>query len=58
MTHEIYFAVLDGALMAMAVGVFNVLFPARHLSAESDGEGRIKETSMSASIEALNARNS
>ena len=56
-THEIYFAVLDGALMARAVGVFNVFFPAMHLSAESDGEGRTKETSM-VSIEALDAKDS
>ena len=57
-THEIYFAVLDGALMAMAVGVLNVSFPARHRSAESDGEGRTKATSMVVSIEALDTKNS
>lgn len=57
-SHEIYFALLDGAMMAMAVGVFNVFFPARHLGAESDAEGRTKETSMIVSIEALDAKNS
>ncbi|KAK0511322.1 hypothetical protein JMJ35_005895 [Cladonia borealis] len=56
--HEIYFAVLDGALMAMAVVVFNVFFPARHLSAEGDGEGRTKETSMVVSTEALEGKSS
>ncbi|KAL6716940.1 hypothetical protein ACLMJK_004852 [Lecanora helva] len=31
-THEVYFAVLDGALMVMAVVVFNVFFPTRYVS--------------------------
>ena len=54
-THEVYFAVLDGALMAMAVGIFNVFFPARHLSVESAGGGRTKETPMVVSTEGLDA---
>lgn len=33
-THEVYFAVLDGALMALSVGVFNVFFPAKYLTGE------------------------
>ena len=33
-THEVYFAVLDGALMVMAVGVFNIFYPARYISGE------------------------
>ena len=40
-THEVYFAVLDGALMAMSVGVFNIFFPAKYLTGvpkmENDG---------------------
>lgn len=31
-THEVYFAVLDGALMALAVGTFNIFFPTRYVS--------------------------
>ncbi|KAL8894494.1 MAG: hypothetical protein Q9192_004275 [Flavoplaca navasiana] len=30
-THEVYFAVLDGALMLLAVGLFNLCFPGRYL---------------------------
>lgn len=45
-THEISFTVLDSALMAMAVGVFNAFFPARHLSAKSDEGERNKETKL------------
>ena len=30
-THEVYFAVLDGALMLLAVGVFNLVFPGSYL---------------------------
>ncbi|KAL8845153.1 MAG: hypothetical protein Q9176_000321 [Flavoplaca citrina] len=30
-THELYFAVLDGALMLLAVAVFNLVFPGRYL---------------------------
>ena len=30
-THEVYFAVLDGALMMLAVGIFNLVFPGRYL---------------------------
>ena len=37
-THEAYFAVLDGALMAMSVGVFNLFFPTRYLAGEPKGE--------------------
>ena len=37
-THEVYFAVLDGALMALAVGVFNVFFPTRYLSGEPEAD--------------------
>ena len=33
-THEVYFAVLDGALMALSVGIFNIFFPARYLSGQ------------------------
>lgn len=33
-THEVYFAVLDGALMALSVGVFNMVFPTRYLTGE------------------------
>ena len=40
-THEVYFAVLDGALMAMSVGVFNIFYPAKYLTGvpkmENDG---------------------
>ena len=57
-THEIYFAVLDGALMAMAVVVFNVFFPARYLSTESDGEGWNRGTLVVVSTEALEAKSS
>lgn len=32
--HEVYLAVLDGALMAMSVGIFNMFFPARYLTGE------------------------
>ena len=31
-THEVYFTVLDGTLMVMAVGVFNLFFPTRYVS--------------------------
>lgn len=37
-THEVYFAVLDGALMVMSVGVFNIFFPARYLTGEPGGD--------------------
>ena len=33
-THEVYFAVLDGALMALSVGIFNIFFPARYLTGQ------------------------
>ena len=33
-THEVYFAVLDGTLMALSVGIFNMFFPARYLTSE------------------------
>ena len=33
-THEVYFAVLDGALMALSVGVLNMVFPTRYLTGE------------------------
>lgn len=33
-THEVYFAVLDGALMALSVGIFDVWFPARYLTGQ------------------------
>ena len=33
-THEVYFAVLDGALMFLSVGVFNTFFPARYPTGE------------------------
>jgi len=36
-THEVYFAVLDGALMALAVGIFNIAFPAKYTSGQSEG---------------------
>lgn len=36
--HEVYFAVLDAALMVMAVVVFNIFFPTRYLSGEPSGE--------------------
>ena len=40
-THEVYFAVLDGALMTISVGLFNIFFPARYMTGkpkvESDG---------------------
>lgn len=44
-THEVYFAVLDGALMALSVGVFNVFFPAKHLSGQPQLEPRGHEMS-------------
>ena len=31
-SHEVYFCVLDGMLMALAVGIFNIFHPARLLS--------------------------
>ena len=31
-TLEVYFAVLDGALMALRVSIFNIVFPARYLT--------------------------
>ena len=31
-THEVYFTVLDGALMAMAVITFNIFYPAKYVS--------------------------
>ena len=41
-THEVYFAVLDGALMAMSVGIFNIFYPAKYLTGvpkmENDGQ--------------------
>lgn len=37
-THEVYFAVLDGALMLLSVGVFNIFFPARYLTGEPTTE--------------------
>ena len=37
-THEVYFAVLDGALMVMAVVVFNIFFPARYVDGEPSSE--------------------
>jgi len=41
-THEVYFAVLDGALMALAVLVFNIFFPAKYVSGtpELDSHGQ------------------
>lgn len=30
-THEVFFAVLDGGLMVLAVGAFNLVFPGRYL---------------------------
>ena len=38
-THEVYFAVLDGALMAMSAGVFNIFFPTKYLTGEQKVEG-------------------
>ncbi|KAL8904818.1 MAG: hypothetical protein Q9171_006908 [Xanthocarpia ochracea] len=35
-THEVYFAVLDEALMVLAVGVFNLVFPGRYLLGEEE----------------------
>ena len=37
-THEVYFAVLDGALMALSVGIFNLFFPTRYLTGEPKPE--------------------
>ena len=37
-THEVYFAVLDGALMVMAVVVFNLFFPTQYVTGEPDAE--------------------
>ena len=37
-THEVYFAVLDGALMVMAVVVFNLFFPSRYVSGDPNTE--------------------
>ncbi|KAL8809611.1 MAG: hypothetical protein Q9200_003265 [Gallowayella weberi] len=36
MTHELYLTVLDGILMVLAVGLFNVVFPGRYLLSERD----------------------
>ena len=35
-THEVYFAVLDGALMVMAVVIFNIFYPAKYVSGKED----------------------
>lgn len=41
-THEVYFAVLDGALMALAVITFNIFFPSKYVSGvpELDSRGQ------------------
>lgn len=44
-THEVYFAVLDGALMALSVVVFNVFFPAKYLTGEPQMDSHGHETS-------------
>ena len=35
-THEVYFAVLDGALMVLSVGVFNIVFPSNYLTGKPE----------------------
>ncbi|KAJ5611354.1 RTA1-domain-containing protein [Penicillium lagena] len=35
-THQIYFVILDGAMMVLAVGVFNFVHPGRLLSSKSE----------------------
>ncbi len=45
-THEVYFAVLDGALMALAVGTFNVIFPATYMTGQPEGENDSAGTPM------------
>lgn len=42
-THEVYFALLDGALMALSVGIFNVFFPAGYLTGEPQLNGQSHE---------------
>ena len=42
-THEVYFAVLDGALMALSVGIFNIFFPTRYLTGEPKPESYSQE---------------
>lgn len=42
-THEVYFALLDGALMALSVGVFNVFFLAGYLTGEPQLNGQSHE---------------
>lgn len=37
-THEVYFAVLDGALMTFAVGTFNIAFPARYINGQPESK--------------------
>ena len=46
-THEAYFAVLDGALMVMAVGVFNIFHPSKYISGEPEGGKATAEERMS-----------
>ena len=54
-THEVYFAVLDGALMAICVLIFNVFFPARfvdgHDAPSYDGRGMARRTEKTPSTE-------
>ena len=35
-SHEVYFTVLDAALMVLAVSIFNILFPARYITGEPE----------------------
>lgn len=42
-THEVYFAVLDGALMAMIVGILNIFFPIRYLTGQPTLENHDRE---------------
>lgn len=44
-THEVYFAVLDGALMVIAVAIFNFFFPTRYLSGKPESGEKIQEGS-------------
>lgn len=49
-THEIYFTVLDGALMALAVITFNIFFPSRYVSGVPELDSRGKPIGVSKEV--------
>lgn len=38
-THEVYFTILDAALMVLAVLIFNIYYPAKYVTGVPDREG-------------------